>query len=63
MSGDANGSEEAEMNRRHFLAATGSLAFARHVAAQPAWPGRPVTIVVPFGPGTAPDIMARLAAP
>jgi tripartite-type tricarboxylate transporter receptor subunit TctC len=51
------------MHRRHLLAAGASLALVPHAAAQPAWPERPVTIVVPFGPGTAPDIMARLAAP
>ncbi len=51
------------MNRRQFLAATGSLAVAGGAAAQPAWPDRPVTIVVPFGAGTAPDLMARAATP
>lgn len=54
------------MNRRTLLAAAGSIALAihaGHAAAQPAWPERPVTIVVPFGPGTAPDVMARLVAP
>lgn len=51
------------MNRRHFLATAGSLALAGGAAAQPAWPDRPVTIVVPFGAGTAPDLMARAAAP
>jgi len=51
------------MNRRHLLAATGSLALTGRAAAQPAWPDRPVTIIVPFGAGTAPDLMARVAAP
>ncbi|WP_198376078.1 Bug family tripartite tricarboxylate transporter substrate binding protein [Neoroseomonas rubea] len=51
------------MNRRGLIATTGSLALAGHAAAQPAWPDRAVTIVVPFGAGTAPDLMARLAAP
>jgi tripartite-type tricarboxylate transporter receptor subunit TctC len=51
------------MNRRRLFLATGSLALAGHAAAQPSWPDRPVTIIVPFGAGTAPDLMARLAAP
>ncbi len=54
------------MNRRSLLAAVGVLAaaiHAGHAVAQATWPERPVTIVVPFGPGSAPDVMARLAAP
>jgi tripartite-type tricarboxylate transporter receptor subunit TctC len=54
------------MNRRHLLAAGGSLALAGHAggaAAQAAWPDRPVTIIIPFGPGTSQDVIARLAAP
>jgi tripartite-type tricarboxylate transporter receptor subunit TctC len=54
------------MNRREILAA-GAAALvasqARPAAAQAAWPDRPVTIIIPFGPGTSQDVIARLAAP
>lgn len=50
-------------SRRHLfqclsLAAFGSIA-ARHASAQ-AWPDRPIRIIVPFGAGSATDLMARL---
>jgi tripartite-type tricarboxylate transporter receptor subunit TctC len=56
------------MKRRHLLAAPALLAFAGSAAAQtpaqtPAWPDRPVTMVIPFGPGTSQDVLARLVAP
>ncbi len=54
------------MNRREILAA-GAAALvagaARPASAQAAWPDRPVTIIIPFGPGTSQDVIARLAAP
>ncbi|CAH0147498.1 tripartite tricarboxylate transporter substrate binding protein [Roseomonas sp. CECT 9278] len=54
------------MNRREILAA-GAAALvasqARPAAAQAAWPDRPVTIIIPFGPGTSQDVIARLVAP
>jgi tripartite-type tricarboxylate transporter receptor subunit TctC len=40
-----------------------SLAGAGRALAQPAWPGRPVRIVVPYTPGTGMDILARTLAP
>lgn len=51
------------MHRRHLLAAGGTLAFAGHAAAQAPWPDRPVTLIIPFGPGTSQDVIARLVAP
>lgn len=44
------------MNRRALLAA---LVAAPAVHAQPAWPARPIRIVVPFGLGGAADVAAR----
>jgi tripartite-type tricarboxylate transporter receptor subunit TctC len=51
------------LSRRHLPALLlGSTAWLRPGAAQPAWPGRPIRMIVGFAPGGATDIMARLIA-
>lgn len=47
------------MQRRALLATAALLP----TAARAAWPERTVTIVVPFGPGSSQDVLARLMAP
>ena len=50
------------MNRRHLLGAAGLLFGTRHAVAQEEWPSRPVTILVPFAPGSSSDIIGRAVA-
>src|SRR5262245_27437833 len=49
------------MKRHIAFALIGLLAAAMPAAAQE-WPAKPVKIMVPFGPGSTPDIVARLIA-
>jgi len=51
--------------RRHLLRAAGGLGLAAAApisAAQPAWPDRPLKIVVPFPPGALTDALGRMVA-
>jgi len=48
--------------RRASLAAGLGLALPRALRAQAAWPERPITLVVPFGPGGIADLTARTVA-
>jgi tripartite-type tricarboxylate transporter receptor subunit TctC len=48
--------------RRSALAAP-ALLLARPSRAQGGWPGRPVTLIVPWAPGGSNDVVARLLAP
>lgn len=50
------------MRRRHFLSSTAGLMVALPSATAWAWPDQPIKVVVPYTPGTGPDIIARFVA-
>ena len=51
----------SELNRRDALLAAAAL-WAPALHAQPAWPNKPITLIVPFAPGGIADITARTVA-
>ena len=50
------------MIRRQFLLSTAALAAATPALAQPAWPTKPISIVILFAAGSGTDTMARIFA-
>jgi tripartite-type tricarboxylate transporter receptor subunit TctC len=48
--------------RRWLMLALGSLALARPLQAQSGFPDKPITLIVPFGPGGIADLVARAVA-
>ncbi len=52
----------ARRDALHLIAAAAASLPAMAVAQQPDWPSRTVKLIVPFPPGSTPDVLARLVA-
>ena len=50
------------LQRRSLLAASALAALPSQVRAQPAWPSRPIRVIVPFPAGAGSDLLARVYA-
>ncbi|OWT56897.1 Bug family tripartite tricarboxylate transporter substrate binding protein [Candidimonas nitroreducens] len=59
--GAASGARTPDMVRRSLLAST-LMSVSMPLFAAQAWPSRPITIVIPYSPGTGNDIVGRLLA-
>ena len=51
------------MQRRTFVAACGALTLSPALVRAQAWPAKSIRFIVPYIPGSAPDVLARTVTP